>query len=116
MTGLKIWNRSAGARNDLHRFFHGQKIAPVVSRLIDAETNNAASVGVVMEKLGFGIKCCEVALSAGSARIWEDNIRNARKAHHIAERFVHRFKLSEPDSGRISQRMTHLKTLLDELR
>ena len=89
----------------------------MVSRRIDAEThNNTASVGVVKERLGFGIKCCEVALSSGSARIWEHKIKNAQKVRYTAERFVHRFRLSEPDSRRSNQRITHLKSLLDELR
>jgi hypothetical protein len=67
----------------------------VVSRLIDAETNNAASVGVVTEKLGFGIKCCEVALSSASTKAWEHKITNAQKAHYTALRFVNRFRLSQ---------------------
>jgi hypothetical protein len=74
------------------------------------------SVGVVTEKLAFGIKCCEVALSSGSAGVWEHKIKNAQKAHCTAERFVHRFRLSDPDSRRINQRITHLKSLLDELK
>jgi hypothetical protein len=87
----------------------------MASSRMGAEPHNTASVGVVAEKLGFGIKCCEVALSSGSARVWEHRIKNAQKAHYTAERFVHRFRLSEPDSRRIAQRITHLKSLLDEL-
>jgi hypothetical protein len=69
--------------------------------------------GIVAEKLGFGIKCCEVALSSASAKAWEDKIKNAQKAHYTALRFVHRFNVSD---HRINQRIAHLKTLLDELR
>ena len=72
--------------------------------------------GIVAEKLGFGIKCCEVALSSASARAWEDKIKNAQKAHYTALRFVHRFNVSGRDAHRITQRIAHLKTLLDELR
>jgi hypothetical protein len=70
----------------------------------------------ITEKLGFGIKCCEVALSSASTRAWEDKIKNARKVHRTALRFVHRFNVSGHDPYRINQRVTHLRTLLDELR
>lgn len=88
----------------------------MLTRRINTGLHSAVSVGVVTEKLAFGIKCCEVALSSGSARIWEHKIKNAQKAHCTAERFVHRFRLSDADSRRINQRITHLKSLLDELR
>jgi hypothetical protein len=87
----------------------------MVARRINTELHSTVSVGIVTEKLALGIKCCEVALSSGSARIWEHKIKNAQKVHCIAERFVHRFRLSDPDSRRINQRITHLKSLLDEL-
>jgi len=88
----------------------------MVTRRTEVGPDNTMSVGVVTEKLAFGIKCCEVALSSGSARIWEHKIKNAQKAHCAAERFVHRFRLSDPDSRRINQRITHLKSLLYELK
>ena len=70
---------------------------------------------IVTEELGRGIKCCEVALSSASARTWGNKIRNARKAHDTAMRFVHRARLSEQEANRINQRINHLKTLLEEL-
>ena len=83
---------------------------------IHTEGRSAAGAGIVAEKLGFGIKCCELALSSASARAWEDKIKNAQKAHYTALRFVHRFNVSGRDAHRINQRIAHLRTLLDELR
>jgi hypothetical protein len=71
---------------------------------------------IVTEELGRGIKCCEVALASASARTWGDKIKNARKAHDTALRFVHRVRLSEQEAHRIHQRIVHLRTLLEELR
>ena len=48
--------------------------------------------------------------------MWERKIKHAQKAHDTALRFVHRFNLSEHEAQRISQRITHLKTLLEELK
>jgi hypothetical protein len=70
---------------------------------------------IVTERLGLGIKCCELELSSGSARTWEHKIKDAQKAHDIALRFLHRFDLSEHEARRVNQRITHLKTLLAEL-
>jgi len=83
---------------------------------IHADSSNSPGVGSVTEKLGSGIQCCELALSSGSARTWEHKIKNAQKSHDIALRFVHRFELSEHEARRVNQRLTHLKTLLEELR
>jgi hypothetical protein len=76
----------------------------------------STSVRIVTEELGWGIKCCEVALSSASARTWGGKIKNAQKAHDTALRFVHRFRLSEQEAHRINQRINHLKTLLEELK
>jgi hypothetical protein len=76
----------------------------------------STSARIVTEELGRGIKCCEVALSSASARTWGGKIKNARKAHDTALRFVHRFRLSEQEAHRINQRINHLKTLLEELK
>jgi len=83
---------------------------------IHADSGNSPGVGSVTEKLGSGIQCCELALSSGSARTWEHKIKNAQKAHDTALRFVHRFDFSEHEARRVNQRITHLKTLLAELR
>jgi hypothetical protein len=88
----------------------------MVSNRTRAERHNAAGVGLVTDRLGSGIKCCEVALSSGSTSVWERKIKHAQKAHDTALRFVHRFDLSEHEVQRISQRITHLRTLLEELR
>jgi len=48
--------------------------------------------------------------------VWERKIKHAQKAHDTALRFVHRFNLSEQEAQRIRQRITHLKTLLEELK
>lgn len=82
---------------------------PMVSR-------TSAGIGFVTEELGLGIKCCEVALSSASARTWDSKIKNAQKAHDTAERFVHRFRLSEREAQRMNQRIIHLRTLLEELK
>ena len=88
----------------------------MVSNHIGLEGSKSAGVRVVAEELGSGIKCCEVALSSGSASVWERKIKHAQKAHDTALRFVHRFNLSEQEAQRIRQRITHLKTLLEELK
>ncbi len=74
------------------------------------------SVGIVIEELARGIKCCEVALSSASARTWGGKIKNAQKAHDTALRFVHCSGLTEQEAHRINQRIIHLKTLLEELK
>ena len=80
----------------------------MVDNRIHADRRNSAGVGFVTEKLGLGIKCCELALSSGSARTWEHKIENAQKAHDTAFRFVHRFDLSEHAARRVNQQITHL--------
>jgi hypothetical protein len=70
---------------------------------------------IVTEKLGRGIKCCEVALSSASVRTWRGKIKSAQKAHDTALRFRRRVRLSELEAQRINQRIIHLKTLLEEL-
>ena len=84
----------------------------MISTLLDERSGLAR---IVTEELGRGIKCCEVALSSASARTWGNKIKNARKAHDTALRFVHRARLSEQEAHRINQRINHLKTLLEEL-
>jgi hypothetical protein len=88
----------------------------MVNNRIHADRRNSTRVGFVTEKLGLGIECCELALSSGSARTWEHKIKNAQKAHDTALRFVRRFDLSEHEARCVNQRITHLKTLLAELR
>jgi hypothetical protein len=88
----------------------------MIKNRIHADSRNSAGVGSVTEKLGWGIKCCELALSSGSARTWEHKIKNAQKAQDTALRFVHRFDLSGHEARRVNQRITHLKTLLAELK
>jgi len=88
----------------------------MVGKHTHAERNGSASIGVVTEKLGLGIKCCEVALSSASARTWDCKIKTAQKAHDTAQRFVHRFKLSGNEAQRINERIIHLRTLLKELK
>ena len=88
----------------------------MVKGRIHADRHNPARVGFVTEKLGLGIKCCELALSSGSARTWEHKIKDAQKAHDTALRSVRRFELSEHEARRVNQRITHLNTLLEELR
>jgi len=88
----------------------------MVNNRVHADRRNSVRVGFVTEKLGLGIKCCELALSSGSARTWEHKIKDAQKAHDTALRFVHRFELSEHEARRVNQRITHLNTLLEELR
>src|SRR5262245_54232998 len=96
---------------DSHRFSPGQTIAFNGHSSHQHQASQQRNRWSVAEKLARGIKCCEVALSSGSAKIWEHKIRNAQKAHGIAKRFVHRFRLSDPDSHRITQRITHLLPL-----
>jgi len=88
----------------------------MVSKHTHGEGRNLAGVGFVAKELGLSIKCCEVALSSGSAATWDRRIKNAQKAHDTAERFMHRFKLSGHEAQRINQRIVHLKTLLEELK
>jgi hypothetical protein len=101
----------------LNKPSHRWTIRPMVKNGIDSKSRNSTmGIGSVTEKLGLGIKCCELALSSGSARTWEHKIKNAQKAHDTALRFLHRFDLSEHEARRVNQRITHLKTLLAELR
>jgi hypothetical protein len=86
------------------------------SKRIHASRHNPDGVGFVAQELGLGIKYCEVALSAGSVETWRGKINNAQKAHDKALRFVHRFRLSGHEAERINHRITHLETLLDELK
>ena len=88
----------------------------MVNNRIHPEVSESVGVRFMAEELGSGIKCCEVALSSGSASVWERKIKHAQKVHDTALRFVHRFNLSGHEAQRISQRITHLKTLLEELK
>ncbi len=88
----------------------------MVSNNIHAERRTLASIDFVAEELGLGIKCCEVALSSASAATWDRKIKDAQRAHDIAQRFVHRFSISEHEAKRINHRIVHLKTLLEELK
>ena len=88
----------------------------MASKSIHAERPASAGIDSLAEELGLGIKCCEVALSSASAATWDRKIKNAQRAHDIAQRFV----LGNPEpmheAERINQRIVHLKTLLEELR
>jgi hypothetical protein len=88
----------------------------MVSENIRAENCSLAEVDFVAEQLGLGIKGCEVALSSASAATWDRKIRDAQRAHDTAQRFVHRFRISEHKAERINNRIVHLKTLLEELK
>jgi hypothetical protein len=88
----------------------------MVSKNIHAENHNFAGIEFVAEQLGLGIKCCEVALSSASTRTWENKIKTAQKAHDTAQRFLNRFRISGHEAERISHRIVHLKTLLQELK
>ena len=88
----------------------------MVSKSIDPERRAPAGIDFVADELSLGIRCCEVALSSASARTWDSKIRNAQKAHDTAQRYVHRFRLSEREAQRINQRIVHLKILLEELK
>jgi hypothetical protein len=88
----------------------------MVSKRIYGERYDSPGVGFVKEELGRTIRGCEVALSSGSANIWDGKIKNAQRAHDTALRFVRRFRLSGPEAHRINQRIVHLETLLDELK
>jgi hypothetical protein len=88
----------------------------MVSKNIHVEIRNLAGIEFVAEQLGLGIKCCEVALSSASTRTWENKIKTAQKAHDMAQRFVHRFGISGHEARRISHRIVHLKTLLEQLK
>ena len=88
----------------------------MVSKNIHAERRTLAGLDFVAEELGLGIKCCEVALSSASAATWDRKIKNAQRAHDIAQRFVHRFRISGHEAERINHRIVHLKTLLEELK
>jgi hypothetical protein len=76
----------------------------MVSKRNYGEGHDSPGIGFVTEELGRTIRGCEVALSSGSANIWDGKIKNARKAHDTALRFVRRFRLSEPEAHRINQR------------
>ena len=88
----------------------------MVSNNSHAERRTVAVIDFVAEELGLGIKCCEVALSSASAATWDRKIKNAQRAHDIAQRFVHRFRISGHEADRINYRIVHLKTLLEELK
>jgi len=88
----------------------------MVSNNIHAERRTIASIDFVAGELGLGIKCCEVALSSASATTWDRKIKHAQRAHDIAQRFVHRFRISGHEAERINHRIVHLKTLLEELK
>ena len=88
----------------------------MVSNNIHAERRTLACIDFVAEELGLGIKCCEVALSSASAATWDRKIKHAQRAHDIAQRFVHRFRISGREAERINHRIVHLKTLLEELK
>ena len=98
------------------RDFTGGQSGLMVSKHIHAERRGSAGIGFVTQELGLGIKSCEVALSSASARIWDSKIKSAQRAHDIALRFMHRFKLSGHEAQRINQRIVHLRSLLDELK
>jgi hypothetical protein len=88
----------------------------MVIKRIYHERRASAGIDFVAEELGLGIKCCEVALSLASAATWDRKIKDAQRAHDIAQRFVHRFRISGQEAERINHRIVHLKTLLDELK
>jgi hypothetical protein len=88
----------------------------MVSKNVHADRPTLAGINLVAEELGLGIKCCEVALSSASAATWDRKIKNAQRAHDIAQRFVHRFRISGHEADRINHRIVHLKTLLEELK
>jgi hypothetical protein len=77
---------------------------------------SSGGIDSLAEELGLGIKCCEVALSSASAATWDRKIKDAQRAHDIAQRFVHRFRISGHEAERINHRIVHLKTLLEELK
>jgi hypothetical protein len=66
----------------------------MVSKNIHAEKRSLAGIDFVAEQLGLGIKCREVALSSARAATWDRRIKDAQRAHDIAQRFVHRFRIS----------------------
>ena len=88
----------------------------MVSENVHAENRSLPGIDFVAEQLGLGIKCCEVALSSASAATWDRKIKHAQRAHDIAQRFVHRFRISGNEAKRINHRIVHLKTLLEELK
>jgi len=88
----------------------------MVKKNIHADRRNLAGIDFVAKELGLGIKCCEVALSSASAATWGRKIKDAQRAHDIAQRFVHRFRISGREAERINHRIVHLKTLLEELK
>jgi hypothetical protein len=47
----------------------------MIKNRVRADSRSSAGVGFVAEKLA--LECCELALSAGSAKTWEHKIRNA---------------------------------------
>jgi hypothetical protein len=87
----------------------------MASKSIHAERPASAGIDSLAQELGLGIKCCEVALSSASAATWDRKIKDAQRAHDIAQRFVHRFRISGHQAKRINHRIVHLKTLLEEL-
>jgi hypothetical protein len=88
----------------------------MASKSIHAERHASAGIDSLAEELSLGIKCCEVALSSASAATWERKIKDAQRAHDIAQRFVHRFRISGHEAKHINHRIVHLKTLLEELK
>ena len=88
----------------------------MASKSIHAERPASAGIDSLAHELGLGIKCCEVALSSASAATWDRKIKDAQRAHDIAQRFVHRFRISGHEADRIKHRIVHLKTLLEELK
>jgi hypothetical protein len=88
----------------------------MASKNIHTEHRTSAGIDFVAEELGLGIKRCEIALSSASAAIWDRKIKDAQRAHDVAQRFVHRFRISGYEAKRINHRIVHLKTLLEELK
>ena len=80
------------------------------------EYRSSVGIGFVAEELGLGIKRCEIALSSASAATWDRKIKDAQRAHDVAQRFVHRFRISGYEADCINHRIVHLKTLLEELK
>jgi hypothetical protein len=94
----------------------GGQSGPMDGKRIHGSRHDPNGVGFVARELSLGIKYCEVALSAGSAETWRRKIDNAQRAHDLALRFVHRFRLSGHEAERLNHRISHLETLLDELK
>jgi hypothetical protein len=98
------------------RHFMGRESGLMDSAHIHGSRHDPNGVGFVAKELGLGIKYCEVALSAGSAATWQHKIKNAQRAHDVAQRFMNRFRLSGHEAERINHRISHLETLLNELK